>query len=52
MNNENILSVNVANGVSILIMGAGLAIILAALRMYATGKPMKFGNVSQAALVS
>jgi hypothetical protein len=52
VSNENILSVNVANGISILIMGAVLALGLAWFRAYATKTPAKFGNAPQAALAT
>lgn len=40
MNSENILGINVANGISILIMGAFGALILSFVRKWATGQKM------------
>lgn len=40
MNSENILGINVANGISILIMGAFGALILAFIRKAVTGGKM------------
>ena len=43
VNSENIIGINIANGVSILIMGAVGALILTAVRKSAMGK-QKVGN--------
>jgi hypothetical protein len=43
VNSENIIGINVANGVSILIMGAVGALILTALRKVAMGR-QQVGN--------
>ena len=48
MNSENIIGINVANGVSILIMGAVGALILTALRKMATGGRPTVGNMPMA----
>ena len=48
MNSENIIGINIANGVSILIMGAVGALILTALRKMARGRQ----GVSNAALAN
>ena len=48
MNSENIIGINIANGVSILIIGAVGALILTALRKAATGR----SNVGNAALAN
>lgn len=47
MDSENIIGINIANGVSILIMGAVGALILMALRKAATGK-QKVSNAAMA----
>jgi formylmethanofuran dehydrogenase subunit C len=49
VNSENIIGINIANGVSILIMGAVGALILTALRKAARGRS---GGVSNAALAN
>jgi hypothetical protein len=47
MNSENIIGINIANGVSILIMGAIGALILTALRKMAMGE-QSVGNTPMA----
>ena len=47
MNSENIIGINIANGVSILIMGAVGALILTALRKAAKGRS-NVGNAPMA----
>ena len=47
MNSENIIGINVANGVSILIMAAIGALILTAVRKMVTGKS-NVGNMTMA----
>ena len=47
MNSENIIGINIANGVSILIMGAVGALILTALRKVAVGRS-QVGNAPMA----
>ena len=47
VNSENIIGINIANGVSILIMGAVGALILTALRKVAKGKS-NVGNAPMA----
>ncbi len=44
MNSENLIGVNVANGVSILVMGAIGALILMALRKAAAGRSQAVSN--------
>ncbi len=48
MNSENIIGINIANGVSILIIGAVGALILTALRKAAKGR----SNVGNAAMAN
>ena len=47
MNSENIIGINIANGVSILIMGAIGALILTAVRKMAMGRQTA-GNTAMA----
>jgi hypothetical protein len=47
VNSENIIGINVANGVSILIMGAVGALILMAVRKSVSGR-QKIGNAPMA----
>ena len=47
MNSENIIGINVANGVSILIMGAVGALILTAVRKMVVGRA-QVGNMPMA----
>ena len=47
VNSENIIGINIANGVSILIMGVVGALILMAVRKSVTGK-QKVGNTPMA----
>lgn len=52
MKNENILAVNVPNGISILIMGGVLALLLAWGRHAANKKGSPFAQAPQASFVS
>lgn len=48
MNSENLIGINVANGVSILIMGAVGMLILMALKKAALGRGQAIGNAPMA----
>lgn len=52
MKNENILAINVPNGVSILVMGGVLALLLAWGRLAANKKMGAFAVAPQASFVS